>query len=67
MHLLMRFVDAVGTLMQGSGLSEVLSTTFAGITEMLSGKKSLQNVRATRLVVEELLRSVINDDSHYHH
>ena len=63
----MRFVDAVGTLMQGSGLSEVLSTTFAGITEMLSGKKSLQNVRATRLVVEELLRSVINDDSHYHH
>ena len=63
----MRFVDAVGTLMQGSGLSEVLSTTFAGITKMLSGKKSLQNVRATRLVVEELLRSVINDDSHYHH
>ena len=63
MHILMSFVGAVGTLTQGSGLSEVLSTTFAGVTKMLSGKKFPQNVRAMRLVVEELLRSLINDDS----
>ena len=63
MHKLMSFVGAIGTLMQGSGLSEVLSTTFAGVTKMLSGKKFPQNVRAMRLVVEELLRSLINDDS----
>lgn len=40
MHMLMSFVGAVGTLMQGTGLSEVLSTTFAGVTKMLSGKNS---------------------------
>ena len=39
MHILTSFVGAVSTLMQGSGLSEVLSTTFAGVTKMLSGQK----------------------------
>ena len=53
-HMLMSFFfGADGTLMHGSGLSEVLSTTFAGITKMLSGKKFLQNVRAMRLVAEK--------------
>ena len=61
MHMLMSFVSAVGTLMQGSGLSEVLESTVAGVTKMLSGKKFPQNVRAMRLVVEELLRSTIHN------
>lgn len=61
MHMLMSFVGAVGTLMKGTGLSEVMESTFAGVTKMLSGKKFPQNVRAMRLVVEELLRGIMSD------
>ena len=63
MHTLTCFVGAVGTLMQGSGLSEVLESTFAGVTKMLSGKKFQQNIRAMRLVLEEMLRSTMSDGS----
>ena len=63
MHTLMSFAGAVGTLMQGSGLSEILESTFAGVTKMLSGKKFPQNIRAIRLVLEELLRSTMSDGS----
>ena len=48
----MSFVGAIGSLMGGSGLSEILSSTFAGVPKMLSGKKFPQDVRAMRLVVE---------------
>lgn len=63
MHMLMSFVGAVGTLLQGSGLSEVLESTFAGVPKMLSGKEFPQNVRAMRLVVEELLRSIMRNEN----
>jgi hypothetical protein len=63
MHMLMSFVSAVGTLMKGTGLSEVLESTFAGVTKMLSGNKFPQNVRAMRLVVEEILRSTIQNNN----
>ena len=63
MHTLMSFAGAIGTLMQGSGLSEVLESTFAGVTEMLPGKKFPQNIRAMRLVLEEMLRSTMSDGS----
>lgn len=58
MHLLMSFVGSVGTLMANSGLEEIMENVFGGVKKMLSGKKFPQNVRALRLVVEELLRSV---------
>ena len=61
--MLMSLVGAVGTLMQGSGLSEVLESTFAGVAKMLSGKKFPQNVRAMRLVVEELLRGIMRNEN----
>ena len=63
MHMLMSFVGAVGTLMQGSGLSEVLESTFAGVAKMLSGKKFPQNVRAMRLVVEDVLRGIMRNEN----
>ena len=63
MHTLMSFAGTVGILMQGLGLSEVLESTFAGVTKMLSGKKFPQNIRAMRLVLEELLRSTMSDGS----
>ena len=61
MHMLMSFVGAVGTLIQGLGLSEVLESTFAGVAKMLSAKKFPQNVRVMRLVVEELLRGIMQN------
>ena len=56
MHLLMSFIGSVGSLMAESGLSEILDSTFGGVQKMLTGKKFPQNMRALRLVVEELLR-----------
>ncbi len=54
-HTLMSFIGAVGTLMSNIGLEEVMNSAFAGVPKMLSGKKFPQNVRALRLVTEELL------------
>ena len=59
MNLLMSFVSASSTLLNGSGDNEVLGDVFAGVTKMLSGKKFLYNVRALRMLVEEVLRSTI--------
>jgi len=36
-----------------------MSAVFGGVPKMLSGKKFLQNMRALRLVLEEVLRSII--------
>ena len=60
MYMLKSFVGAIGSLMAGSGLSKISSSTFAGVSKMLTGKKFPQNVRAMRLVSEELLRNIIN-------
>ena len=61
MHMLMSFVGAVGSLMEESGLVEVMNTGFSGVAKMLNGKKFPQNVRALRIIVEELLRKIIQD------
>ena len=58
MHMLMSFIGAVGTLMENSGLEELMNSTFGGVQQMLTGKKFPQNLRALRMVVEELLRDV---------
>ena len=60
MHCLMSFVGAVGALMAGSGLEDVLKSTFAGVPKLLSGKKFPENIRALRIVVEEVLRPVLD-------
>ena len=59
MHTLMSFVGAVGTLMTDTGLEPIMNVAFGGVTKMLIGKKYPQNVRALRMVVEELLRGLI--------
>ena len=59
MHTLMSFVGAIGTLMVDSGLEQILEVAFGGVSKMLSGKKYPQNIRALRIVVEELLRNVV--------
>ena len=62
MHALMSFIGCVGTLMAESGLSEILDGTFAGVSKMILGKKFPQNVRALRLLTEELLRKIITNN-----
>ena len=63
MHFIMDFVSSIGTLMEDSGLKEILSTTFGSIEKILQGKKYPQNVRALRLLTEELLRPVLEKEN----
>ena len=61
MHTLMNFVGCVGTLMANTGLEEIMASAFGGVSHMLSGKKFPQNVRALRIVAEEVLKSTLQD------
>ena len=61
MHALMSFAGAVGSLMAESGLSYILSEVFGGVPKMLSAKKFPQNVRALRLMAEEVVRGLFTD------
>ena len=67
MHTLMSFVGAVGTLMADTGLQPIMEVAFGGVAKMLAGKKFPQNVRALRMVVQELLRDILtSEDLHSH-
>ena len=59
MHMLMNFIHAMAVIMAGSGMKEVLASTFGTVDKMLNGKKYPQNFRALRMLVEELLRSAL--------
>ena len=63
MHLLMSYCGCIGTLMADIGIAEILSVAFGGVLKMLSGKKFPQNVRALRMLVEELLRPLFGKNS----
>ena len=39
----MSYVGAVGVLMAGSGLEELMKAAFGGVTKMLTGKNFPQN------------------------
>ena len=45
--------------MAGSGIKEILAGTFGSVDKMLNGKKYPQNFRALRMLVEEVLRDVV--------
>ena len=59
MHFIMNFIGCVGTLMTYTGLSDVMECAYGGVPHMLTGKRFPQNFRALRMVVEELLRSMV--------
>ena len=63
MHVLMSYCGCTGTLMADTGIVEILSVAFGGVLKMLSGKKFPQNVRALRMLVEELLRPLFGKNS----
>ena len=49
--------------MKNSGLDILIKTAFTGVETMLIGKKFPINVRALRIVVVELLRTLIGKDA----
>ena len=55
-------MGAVGSLIAETGLAEIINEAFSGVAKMLSGKKFPQNVRALRIVAEELLRRIVQDN-----
>ena len=63
MHWLMSFVGSVGKLMKNSGLDMLMKTAFAGVEKILIGKELPMNVRALRIVVVELLRTLIDKEA----
>ena len=62
MHMHISFVGAMGSIMEESELVEVMNAGFSGVAKMMNGKKCLQNVRALRIIVKELLRKIIQDN-----
>lgn len=64
-HFLMSFVGAVGALMSNNGLAAVMKSIFGGVSKMLCGKKYPQITKALRLVVEELLRELLESVGSY--
>lgn len=63
--MLISFMGCVGVLMANSGLEDVQKSSFGSVSLMLTGKYFPQNVRALRLVVEELLCGLIEKTSCY--
>ena len=61
MHFLMDSVSCIGTVMAFSGLENILCGTFGSVDKMLEGKKYPQNIRALRLLTEELLRPIVEN------
>ena len=61
MYFLMDFVSCICTLMADSGLTNILCETFGSVDKMLEGKKYPQNIRALRLLTEELLRPILEN------
>ena len=62
MHFLTNVIGCIGELGTDSGCAEVLSAAFAGVAEMLSGKKYPQNFRALVMLTVELLRPILVPD-----
>ena len=65
MHWLPSYVGCIGTPMPNSGVEEILKCRFAGVANMLSGKTFPYNIRALRLLVEEILRGHITNLESY--
>ena len=64
--MLMSFVEAVGNLIAETGLSDIMSSAFAGVHKILTGKKFSMCMRALRMVVEvilELMKETRNSEN----
>ena len=57
----MSYIGCIASLMVQSGLEGVLSEQFGGVKKMMTGKKFPENVRAFRLLLEELLWPIFSN------
>ena len=63
MHLLMSYCGCICTLMADTGIVEILSVAFGGVQKMLSDKKFPPYIRALMMLVDELLRPLLGNNS----
>lgn len=61
----MSHIGSISVLITGTGVNEILDKAFGGIPKMLTGKRYLQNLRALRMLMEELSRP-LSKDGKYH-
>ena len=59
MHTIMSFIGCIGTLMCNSGLEELLSTAFKGITHMMTEKAWPKAFCGLRMVAEAVLEPFV--------
>ncbi len=59
MHYIESFISAIGDLAGPLGVRSILCGAFASVDAMLKGKKFPQNVRALRMLLEEILRPIL--------
>ena len=57
----MSHIGSISVLITGTGVNEILDKAFGGIPKMLTGKRYLQNLRALRMLMEELPRPLSKD------
>ena len=59
MHTLMSFVGCIGTLMESTGLEDLLNSAFNGITHMLNGKAWPKAVRGLSILVLAIIKPLV--------
>ena len=59
-HALMSFLGTIGHLMEGSGLEELIESSYGWLPIILNGKSWPNAMRSFRMVVAALLHDLIN-------
>ncbi len=58
MHLLMSFVGCMGTLLEDTGIEDIIDVAFSGRSKIMSGKKFPDCIKAFSMVTEEVRHPV---------
>ena len=61
MHILMSFLECIGTLMKGSGFEVLVGSAFGGLKGIMNGKAWVRAMRAFRMVSAALLKDFLQD------
>ena len=61
MYFLMSYIESIGVLMAGTGMKEILEKAIGGAPKMLTWKRYPQDLRALRMLMEEVLRPLLKD------
>ena len=60
-RFLMSYIGSISALMARTSMKEILEKVFCGVLKMLTGKKYPQNLRALRILMEDVLRPFLKD------